>query len=88
MTAMLTGRVRLVLGATALLAIAGCATGEEWQTWRDHPTHFASGEHLFFSTRNTEGTSPRVTREDIAMARDQGWWGKPITVSQEQILER
>jgi hypothetical protein len=86
--AMLTGRVRLVLGAAALLAVAGCATGEEWKTWREHPTHFASGEHLFFSTRNTEGSSPRVTREDIALARDQGWWGKPITVSQEQILER
>ena len=83
-----TGRVRLVLGAGALLAIAGCATGEEWKTWREHPSHFASGEHLFFSARNTEGSSPRVTREDIALARDQGWWGKPITVSQEQILER
>jgi hypothetical protein len=29
-----------------------------------------------------------VTRQDIALARDEGWWGKPITVSQEQILER
>jgi hypothetical protein len=29
-----------------------------------------------------------VTREDIAVARDQGWWGRPITVGQEQILER
>ena len=43
---------------------------------------------MFFSTRNAEDKSPRVTREDIALARDQGWWGKPITVSQEQILER
>jgi hypothetical protein len=43
---------------------------------------------LFFSTRNAEGTQPRVTRQDIAMARDQGWWGKAITVDQGQILER
>jgi hypothetical protein len=41
-----------------------------------------------FSLRNTEGSAPKVTRNDIALARDEGWWGKPITVSQEQILER
>jgi hypothetical protein len=29
-----------------------------------------------------------VTRQDVAMARNEGWWGKPVTVSQEQILER
>ena len=72
-------RFKLLLAVTVLLAAGGCATGEEWQTWREHPTHFASGDHLFFSTRN---------RKDIALARDEGWWGKPITVSQEQILER
>ena len=80
------GRV-LVVGA-ALLATAACATGEEWQTWREHPTHFASGDHLFFSTRNREGAAPRVTRQDVAMARTEGWWGKPVTVAQEAILER
>ena len=79
---------RIVLGVTVLLAASGCASSEEWQTWRDHPTHFASGDHLFFSTRNKEGRAPRVTRQDIAMAREQGWWGKAITVGQEQILER
>jgi hypothetical protein len=78
----------LLLGLTALLAVSGCASGEEWKTWREHPTHFASGEHMFFSTRNTGGKAPRVTRQDIALARDQGWWGKAITVGQEQILER
>ena len=81
-------RFKLLLAGTVLLAASGCASSEEWQTWREHPTHFASGDHLFFSTRNSEGSAPRVTRQDIAMARDQGWWGKPITVSQEQILER
>jgi hypothetical protein len=79
---------KLLLAVTALLAASGCASGDEWQTWREHPTHFASGDHLSFSTRNSEGSAPRVTRQDIALARDQGWWGKPITVSQEQILER
>ena len=81
-------RLRWLLVGGALLAVTGCATGEEWATWKAHPTHFASGEHMFFSVRNKEGAPPRVTRQDIALARDEGWWGKPITVSQEQILER
>ncbi len=82
-------RVRLLLlVGSVVIAAAGCATSEEWQTWRDHGTHFASGDHMFFSVRNREGTSPRVTRTDVQEARDQAWWGKPITVSQEQILER
>jgi hypothetical protein len=78
---------RLLVLSAVLLAAAGCASGEEWRTWREHPTHFASGEHLKFSARNTE-KSTRVTRQDIALARDEGWWGKPVTVSQESILER
>lgn len=77
----------LLVGGTLLLA-AGCATNDERATWLAHPTHFASGSHLMFSLRNREGAAARVTRQDIAMARDEGWWGKPITVSQEQILER
>ena len=67
--------------------LAGCASSQEWQTWKEHPTHFASGDHLAFSVRNSE-SSPRVTRKDIVLARDEAWWGKPITVAQERILER
>ena len=78
---------RLVIETTALVA-AACASGEEWSTWKQHPTHFASGDHLFFSLRNREGQAARVTRQDIAMSRSEGWWGKPITVSTEQILEK
>ena len=74
--------------AVIVMGASGCATSEEWATWKQHPTHFASGDHLFFSVRNKEGGAARVTRTDIAKARDEGWWGKPITVSTEQILER
>lgn len=81
-------RLRLYLAVVALVALGGCATSEEWATWKSHPTHFASGSHMGFSLRNREGSQPRVTRQDIAAARDEGWWGKPVTVSQEQILER
>ncbi len=81
-------RPQMLLIAGVLLLAAGCATSEEWETWRTHGSHFASGSHMGFSVRNREGTSERVTRQDIAMARDEGWWGRPVTVSQEQILER
>ncbi|MGH7314456.1 MAG: hypothetical protein ACREJV_14875 [Candidatus Rokuibacteriota bacterium] len=74
--------------AIVLLTLAGCATTEEWEAWKAHPSHFASGSHLGFSVRNRQGTSSQVNREDIATAREEGWWGKAITVSQEAILER
>jgi hypothetical protein len=69
------------------LATAACATSEEWAEWKGHTSHFASGSHGFFSIRNREGSAARVTRTDVAAARDQGWWGKPITVQQSAILE-
>jgi hypothetical protein len=81
-------RGKLLLLAVVAVAAAGCASGEEWATWYEHRTHFASYDHMGFSMRNTEGGPPKVTRKDVALARDEGWWGKPITVSQEQILER
>lgn len=79
-------RVLTVVGL--VVAIAGCATSDEWSTWQRHPTHFASGDHGLFSLRNRADTPARVNRKDIALARGEGWWGKPVTVSPEQILER
>jgi hypothetical protein len=69
------------------VGVAGCATSSEWETWKTHPTHFASGDHAMFSLRNTEKTV-RVSRADLAAARNESWWGKPLTVDQAQILER
>jgi Flp pilus assembly protein CpaB len=82
-------RWQFLLGMAVLLATAGCASTEEWTTWKEHPTHFASGDHMFFSVRNqADNSAAKVTRQDIALARNEGWWGKPITVSQEAIQER
>jgi len=80
--------LRLLVIGTVAVVTAACASSEEWATWKEHPTHFASGEHLFFSLRNREGQAAQVTRQDIASSRSEGWWGKPITVSTEQILEK
>jgi hypothetical protein len=78
----------LSLAVAAGFVLAGCASTDEWRTWREHPTHFASGDHLSFSVRNTEGSPARITQRQFVMAREEGWWGKPVTVSQEQILQR
>jgi hypothetical protein len=73
----------------ALLLLVGCATSEEWGIWKSNTSHFASGEHLVFSARNQDAKgAARVTRQDVAMSRDQNWWGKAITVDQAQIIER
>jgi hypothetical protein len=71
-----------------LLALSGCATSEEWATWKSHSTHFASGDHMKFSMQSTETAAAKVTRRDIALASDQAWWGHAITVAPGQILER
>src|SRR5205085_4237440 len=78
---------RSVIIAALALASAACATSEEWADWKGHTSHFASGDHGFFSIRNREGSATKVTRQDVGSARDQGWWGKAITVSQSAILE-
>jgi hypothetical protein len=87
-TSMSNSRLFFGFALASALLLAGCASGEEWRTWKEHPTHFASGDHLAFSIRNTDGREARVTRTQLVAAREEGWWGKPITVNQEQILER
>ena len=76
----------LVVG-TSLLLVGGCANSEEWNTWRSNTSHFASKEHYDFSMKN-RGGSATVTRNDVAMAQNQRWFGQPVTVDQGQILER
>ena len=79
---------RWLLGGAALLLMAGCATSEEWAIWKENTAHFASGEHFRFSMKNAPGASPQVSRDDLEAARAQNWWGRPITVRQEELLER
>ena len=78
---------RSVVMGTALLLAGGCASSEEWQTWKSNTSHFASKEHFDFSMKNRSG-APTVTRQDVAMAQSQSWFGKAVTVDQGQILER
>jgi hypothetical protein len=78
-------RGAMLLAFTVL--ITGCATSQEWAEWNEHSSHFASGDHAFFSVRNREGATTRVTRSDMATARSESWWGKAITVSSDEIQQ-
>ncbi len=81
-----------MLGTISLMAVlvgaAGCATSAEMAAWRAHATHFASGDHAFFSLRNDLESWPRVTRTDLNRARYEAWWGDPVAVSPDQIVGR
>jgi hypothetical protein len=86
MRARLVGAV-LVIGAASLLV--GCATSEDWRMWRSHNSHFASGDHAFFSmANNKDGSNPKVTRADIENSRSQNWWGLyAVNVNPSQIFQ-
>ena len=77
----------VVIGVTVL--VSSCASRDDWTMWRSHSTHFASGEHGFFSMRNNkDGSNPKVYRSDIEDSRQQNWWGLyAITVSPSQIFQ-
>lgn len=81
-------RHRAAAGIAAIALMLSACAGEEWSTWRSHSTHFASERHMGFSVRNRNNGTPHVRRQDIALARNEAWWGKPVTVTQENILER
>ena len=70
----------LMLGPFMLgvvLLSTGCAaTHREWEVWRAHPTHYATGNHLAFSMGNVVGGAPRVTPEMMETAKSEGWWGR------------
>jgi len=78
-------RPTLLVGIALLTA--ACATSEEWDDWYNNKSHFASGKHMTFSLAN-QGDQKRVTRADVEAARAESWWGRPITVSADQIIER
>ena len=81
--------MQVSLGLGVLLLTGACASKDDWAMWRSHSTHFASGEHGFFSMRNNkDGSNPKVYRSDIEASRQENWWGPyAITVSPSQIFQ-
>lgn len=79
-------RIRLLLVLGGIVAGASaCATSSQWAEWREHSSHFASGDHLVFSLHNRDGRA-RVTRKDLQEARAQSWWGTPVVVRPDQLF--
>jgi len=80
-------RITLIVGMACLTG--ACASGEDWNMWKSHTTHFASGDHASFSMRNNKDASrPMVSRSDINDSRQQDWWGVyVVNVTPEQIFQ-
>jgi hypothetical protein len=77
----------LIVGVVSLMV--GCASREDWNMWRSHASHFASGDHATFSMKNNkDGSNPKVTRTDIESSRSQNWWGLyAVNVDPNQIFQ-
>jgi hypothetical protein len=81
--------VRVAIAAGLTMISASCVSREDWNMWRSHSSHFASGTHATFSVKNNkDGSNPKVRRTDIEAARVQDWWGVyTVSVSPGQIFE-
>jgi hypothetical protein len=77
---------RSLLILVLILGLGACASSQEWAEWRSHSSHFASGEHMRFSLKN-QGSTPRVSRQDMRVAGAQSWWGKTVIARADQIFE-
>ncbi len=75
---MMTHCLRPILLGGMILMTAACAS-EDYSTWSSHPTHFASGKHMGFSTRTTGATTVKVTPDEVAAALKEQWWGRGVT---------
>lgn len=67
----------ILLGGVLLFATA-CTTGEDFQTWKDHSTQYASDRHMAFSARNVGAKRAKATETDLANAQKEQWWGKGL----------
>jgi hypothetical protein len=80
-----TRRAAAILGIASLALLGqACATPEQWNTWRSHNTHFASGQHMGFSLRNPGAEAERVKVTDPAKSKQESWWGRQLPLAAGQ----
>jgi len=70
-----------ILMTGLLFAVSGCAasTRADLQAEQEHGAHFASWQHMGYSL--FRDTPQKTTRQDIAAAEREKWWGDVIRVS-------
>jgi hypothetical protein len=66
--------IRLLLMFLMVLFLYGCGTTASQSEFIQHPTHFASWDHIKFSLWGYNHPSETYLKE----SREQGWWGEPI----------
>jgi hypothetical protein len=74
-------RLRLALVTAALLlSLSACSARMEraLEETREHGAHFATWKHLGYSV--ARATPEETTRQDIAAARREHWWGEVVLV--------
>ena len=71
---------RMILSVVVAVAVSGCASQPELTEWKAHSSHFASGDHMWFSIKNRFGVGRRaeVTRDDMKVAGQDKWFGYHI----------
>lgn len=74
-------RVCLVMAVIGFVLAGplGCVTTQQWETFKSHPTMYASGKHLWFSWKNCDLTRYIfVSEDDLIVAEKEDWWGDPV----------
>ncbi len=70
-------RVLMTIASTAILfAVSACA---DLQVEQQHGAQFATWQHMGYSL--FRGTPKTTTKQDIATAQRQHWWGEPVQVA-------
>lgn len=68
-------RVLAVLAVMLFLSLSACAALEET---RQQGAHFATWQHMGYSL--FRGNPQETTKQDIASAQQQKWWGEVVRV--------
>ncbi len=70
-------RVLMAVATMAILfAVSACA---DLQVEQQHGAQLASWQHMGYSL--SRGTPKTTTKQDIATAQRQHWWGEPVPVA-------
>ena len=75
----------LLLLSAVMFSMSGCSSVREWRLtalrdWSEHPTHFASSQHMGFSMKS-HPTAAGISEADREASAREDWWGKVVPAS-------